>query len=94
MRVSNDFDHAGQDRHFLWRALGVAAGDHDLGWGVLAMKAADGGASLLVGGGGYSASIDYYNSGFGWLVGPLQASFQQLAFDGSTIRLGSAAAEI
>ena len=46
-----------QSSQFLGCALGVAPGDDDLAGGVVAMDAADGGARVLVGGGGDGAGV-------------------------------------
>ena len=94
MRVADDLAHAGQSRDFFRRALGVAAGDYDPGFGVLAMNAADGGTCVLVGRGGHGAGIKNYKSRLRRFAGTFQAALPQLAFDGSTVRLGGPAAEI
>ena len=94
VRVADDLAHAGQSRDFFRRALRVTAGDHDPGFGVLAVNAADGGACVLVGRGGHGAGVEDYESGLRRFVGALQAALPQLAFDGSAVRLGGAAAEI
>ena len=64
MRVADDLADAGQSGDFFRRALRVAAGDHDLGFGVLAMNAADGGAGVLIGGGGHGAGVKNNKSRF------------------------------
>ena len=46
-----------QSSQFLGCALSVAPGHNDLASGVFAMDAADGGARVLIGGGGDSAGV-------------------------------------
>lgn len=86
--------HAGQSGDFFRGALRVAAGDHDPCVGIFAMNAADGGAGVLISGSGYGAGVENNESGFRGLVGPLQAAFAELAFDGGAVGLGGSAAEI
>ena len=58
VRVADDLGHAGEGGDFFRGALRVAAGDDDLGFGIFAMNAADGGAGVLVGRGGDSAGVE------------------------------------
>ena len=67
VRVPDHRGHTGQSGDFFRRALRVAAGDHDLGFGILAMNAAHGGAGVLIGGGSYRAGVEDDDSGFGRL---------------------------
>ena len=85
--------HAGQGGNFFRRALRVAAGDHDLGVGILAMNAADCGASVLIGGGRYGAGIEHHDCASP-ACGASIATLLELAFDGRAVGLGGAASEI
>jgi len=58
------------------------------------MNAADRGAGILVGGGGYGAGVEDNDSGLGGFVGAVQALLPELALDGCAVRLGGAASEI
>jgi catechol 2,3-dioxygenase-like lactoylglutathione lyase family enzyme len=93
VRIANHAGHAGQGRDFFRGTLGVASGDDDLGVGILALHAADGGAGVLVGGGCYRARVedDHVCIGGG---SPGQPALLELALQGSAIRLGGAAAEV
>ena len=48
----------------MWRALGIAARDHDFCRWIFAMDTADGGAGVLVSGGGNRTSIQDDDIGF------------------------------
>jgi len=74
--------------------LRVAAGDDDLRGGIYGMELADGVAGLGVGGGGYGASVQDYHVGGAWGVCEGAATIEELAFDGGTVGLGGAAAEL
>jgi hypothetical protein len=58
------------------------------------VNAADCGARILIGGGGHGTSIQDDNFGSMGRACPQQTAFQQLALDGSAIRLGRTAAEV
>ena len=58
------------------------------------MNAADGGAGVLIGGGGYGAGVEDNDSGLGRLVCALQPSLLKLTLDGGAVRLGGAASEV
>lgn len=94
VRIADDLAHAGQDCNFFRRSLRVAASDHDLSRGVLAMNAANGGAGVLVGCGGYGAGVKNYKLRFRSFTGTFQAALPQLAFESGTVRLRGPAAEI
>ena len=94
MRVSDHLADAGQCRDFCWRALRVTSGDYDLGFWVLAMDAANCGASVLIGGSRYGAGIEDNQSSFGSFSSAFQTALPQLALDGSAVGLGSATSEI
>ena len=57
MRVPDDLRDARQGGQLFGRALGIAAGDHDLCAGIFAVDSADGGAGVLIGGGGDRAGV-------------------------------------
>ena len=83
-----------QGRDFLRSALRVAAGHHDLcGW-ILAMDAADRGASIVVGGRSDSAGIQYNHSGFGRSGSPDETALLELVFERRAVGLGGAATKI
>ncbi len=58
------------------------------------MNAPDGGAGVLVGGGGYGAGVEDNDSGIGRLVGALQPLLLELTLNGRAVRLGGAASKI
>jgi len=94
VRISNDRGYAGKGGNFVRGALRVAASNHDLSIGILAMNAADGGTSVLVSSSGYGAGVEDNDSGLGGLPSAFHASLLELTLDGGPVRLGSAAAEI
>ncbi len=94
VRIPNDPLHAGKGSQLLGCALGVAASHENLAAGIFAMYAANGGARILIGRGGYGAGIEHDELGFNRGGGTLQAALGQLAFYGSSVRLGGAAAKI
>jgi hypothetical protein len=94
VRVPNHLADAGQGSDFFWRALRVTSGDYDLGFWVLAMDAANCGASVLIGGGRYGAGVKDNESSFGGFSSASQTALPQLAFDGSAVGLGSATSKI
>src|SRR5690349_20640766 len=94
MRVADDLAHAGENCDFFRRSLCVAAGDHDPGFGVLAMDAPDGGTCVLVGRGGHGAGVKNYKLCLRRFVSTFEAALPQLAFDGSTVGLRGPAAEV
>ena len=94
MRVADHLSHAWQSGDFFRSSLRVAAGDHNLCVGILAMNATDGGAGVLIRRGGDGAGVEDDESGLGRLFGALQAAFPQLAFDARAVRLRGPAAEI
>jgi hypothetical protein len=57
MRVSYHAGHACESGYFDGRALGIAAGNYYLAGGVFAADAADGGAGVLLGGGGDGTGV-------------------------------------
>lgn len=94
VRVADYQTYARKGGDFFGSALCVAAGDHDPGLGIFPMNAANGGAGVLVGGGGYGAGVEDSDSGIGRLVGALQSALLKLTLDGRAVRLGGAASEI
>ena len=71
VRVADHRTYAREGGDFFRGALRVAAGDDDLAAGVVAMNAADGGAGVLVGRGGYGAGVEDNDSGLGRVGGAL-----------------------
>jgi len=92
--IAHDPANSRQGSNFFRRALGVAAGHQDLAAGVGAMNAADGGASILVGGRGDGAGVQHHYLRLARLLGPFQPLSTQLLLQGSPVRLGGAAAKV
>ena len=57
VRVSDYHVDAGQSGNLVRRSLGIAPGDYNSGFRILAADAANGGAGVLIGARGDSASI-------------------------------------
>ena len=92
--VSNYFADSRQGCNFFRGALGVATRHNDLASGVFAMDAADGGACVLIGGGGHRTRIQDNDLGLfrGWCS--LQSTLRELALQGRAVSLRGAASEI
>ena len=58
------------------------------------MNAANGGARVLIGGGGDGTGIQDNDFGFDGSAGALHAAIEQLALDGRAVGLGRAASEV
>jgi hypothetical protein len=69
VRVADYGTYTREGGDFFRGALRVTAGDHDGGIRICSMNAADGGAGMLVGGGGYGAGVQHNDAGLGWFVG-------------------------
>lgn len=91
--VAEDGGDAGQCGKFLRRALGVAAGDDDVGRRVATVDAADVGAGSAIGLGGDGAGVDEDDVGAGRQRIGLAGGGERGA-DGFRIGAGGAAAEI
>ena len=61
MRISHHPCHAGKSGNLLRRTLGITARHHDFCRWIFAMDAADGGAGVLVCGGGNGTRIQDYD---------------------------------
>ncbi len=94
VRVPDDQADARQRRQLFRGALGVATGDQNSGVGIFAMKAADGCARVLIGRRSDGAGIQDDDFRFYGDGGTLQATAEQLAFDGSAIGLGRATPKV
>jgi hypothetical protein len=94
VRVADHLRNARQGSDFFRSALGVAAGDHDLAAGILAVDAADGGARVLISGRSHAARINYHYFGLSRGLGWLKPAVAELAFDSRAVGLGGAAAEV
>jgi hypothetical protein len=92
--VADDHGHAWESGDFFRGALRVATCDHDLGAGILAAYAADGGAGVLVRAGSHGAGVHYYHGGLGGSGGAGHAALFELAFEGGAVGLRGAAAEV
>ena len=75
-------------------ALRVAAGHQNLGRGILAMDAANGGAGVLIGSSGDRAGIQHDDFGLVGIAGALESALEQLTLNGCAVSLGRAAAEV
>ena len=93
VRIADYLGDAGKRGDFFRGALRVAAGDHDLRIGILAMDAADGGAGILIGGGGDGAGIEH-DSSASVARRAFESPLFELALDSGAVGLGGAAAEI
>ena len=94
VRIADNESHAGQRGDLFGRALCIAPGDQDAGIGVVAMQAPDGLADLIVGGRGDSARVEDHQIGFGGRSRRLETLGSEPRFDGSSVGLRCAAAEI
>ena len=94
MGIADDVGDAGESEKFFRGALGVAAGDDDFGGGILGVNFADSVAGLGVSGGSYGAGIEDYHVGGVCRIGEGAATIEELTFDGGTVGLGGAAAEL
>lgn len=56
--VADDVVHTGQGGDLFRGTLGVAAGDDDLAAGILPANTTDGGAGVLIGGGGDGTGVE------------------------------------
>ena len=84
----------GESRHLLRRALRIATRHQDAGRWVLAMQAAQKGASSPIGLRGNAAGIYHHYIGQGRIRGWRQTAVAQLRADGFPIRLVGAASEV
>lgn len=94
MRVPDDLRDARQGGQLFGRALGIAAGDHDLCAGIFAVDSADGGAGVLIGGGGDRAGVQDDDFGVAQHAGALHSQILELAFDGRAVGLSRPAPKI
>ena len=94
MRVADDLRDAGQGGKFFGRPLGVATGHHDLCPGIFAVDPANGGAGVLIGGGGDRAGVQDDDFGVAQPASTLQSQILELAFDGRAVGLGRPAPKI
>jgi hypothetical protein len=94
MRISNHDTHAGQCRDFLRRPLGIAAGHQDPALGILTVDAANGRPDVLVGRSCDGAGIENDDVCIVRLVGPNKSPVGQFSFDGRSVCLRRAAAEV
>jgi hypothetical protein len=92
--VADDPGDAGELGEFFGGALGVAAGDDDLGGGILGVDFADGVAGLGIGGGGDGAGVHNYDAGCARICGGGAAAVEELTLEGGAVGLGGAAAEL
>ena len=92
--IADDPGDAGEDGEFLGSTLGVAASDDHARGGIGGVKFANGVASLGVSGRSYGAGVDDDDVGIGGFVRGNVATVEELAFEGGTISLRGAAAEL
>ena len=94
MGIADDPRDAGESREVLGSALCVTPGDDEASGGVLGVNLANGVASLSISGRGDGTCV-YDDEISGSCVRDGTATpFEQLAFEGGTIGLGGAAAEL
>jgi hypothetical protein len=94
VRVPKYGRHPRQSRNFVGRTLRVTASHDDLTLRIFAVDATDGGARVLVCGGGDRAGIQYDKLCLVGRVSPLKTPLGKLAFQGSAVRLRRATSEI
>jgi hypothetical protein len=94
MRIPDHLGDSGQRSNLFGRALGVAPGDNDVAAGILAVDAADAGASVPVGGGSYGTGIQNDDLGMLGSGGPLQAAIGKLALYSGAVGLRRSTAKI
>jgi len=94
VRIADDLGDAGDGGDFFGSALGVASRDDDLGVGILAVDAADGGAGIVIGGGGDGAGVEHDEFGAGDGGSAVESLLLELALDRGAVGLGGAASEI
>src|SRR5215831_5571976 len=94
VRVADHPGDAGQRGNFLRRTLGIAAGDKNLGAGILTMRAADRGAGVLIGSRGYGAGVEHHQISFSCARRAQESTGRQITFHGGAIGLRGAATKI
>ena len=94
VRVSDDLGDAGKSCDFLWRALGVAAGDHNLTARVCTANAANGSAGVLVGRGCDRAGVQNDDLRVRGRRGAFESAVGKLPLDCRAVGLSGAAAKI
>src|SRR6516164_1563312 len=94
VRVPHHQADARQGTELLGRALRITTGYEDSRVGILPMNTPDGGASVLIGGSGDGAGIQYHNFGLARRSGTGQSAVDQLALNRCAIGLGGAASEV
>lgn len=92
--VADYYAYARERGDFFWGALGVASRYYDLGFGILAADAADGGAGVLIGGRSDGASVQDYDCGLRGRACAGEAALFELAFEGGAVGLSGTAAEV
>jgi hypothetical protein len=92
--IAYDPRDAGEGGEFFGGALGVAASDDELGGGILGVDFADGVTGLGVGGGSDRAGIEDDDGGGYGIGGRSVAAVEELPFEGGTVSLRGAAAEL
>ena len=94
MGVADDLSHTRQGREFFGRTLGIASGDDNLRLGIFSVHASNRGSSVLVGGSGDGAGVQYDNVRCREVADAFQTAFLELTFDGGTVGLGGATTKI
>lgn len=94
MGISDYLCDARQSGNFLGCPLGIAAGHDDLAARTFSVDAPDGGASILIGGGGHRTCIEDDNLSFleGGCSRP--TAVRELALYSGAVRLGRSTAKI
>ncbi len=94
VRITNHAGNARQDCNLLRGSLGVTSGNQDFAPRIFAPDAPNGRPRVRLGGSSHRASVQNHNAGVTSRCGPDKPALTELLLDGSTVGLGSAAAEI
>src|SRR5580658_5084961 len=94
VRVADDETNAGQRGDFFWRALRVAAGDHNAGLRILSTHSSDSGPRILVCVRSHGTGIQYNHSGLRRRRGACHPTPLELAFERGAVSLSGAAAKV
>ena len=94
VRVADDETDSWQRRYLLWRPLRVAAGDHDLCFGILAADTANRRTRVLIRARGNRAGVHHNYGGLRRSGSARHPALCELAFESGAVGLSGAAAEV
>lgn len=94
VRVADDERHAGEVGNFLRGALGIAAGNYYLAFGIFPADSANRGTSVLFSGSRYSTGIKHHEPRPVGVVGLVDSELPKLLLNRGSIGLCCAATEI